>query len=432
VSNIYGPTECADISLAYHVRRAEYDKLDRVPIGRPIDNMRAYILDARGNLQPPGVVGELYIGGLGLAEGYLNQPAPTAERFVPNPFTDCRLQIADCRLGEDNPAIYNLQSTIYNSSRLYRTGDLARYRSDGTFEFLGRGDRQVKIRGVRIEPGEIEATLCQHPAVRECVVTMRKDRAGQQRLAAYIVPTNDERRTTNDERPPTTDHRQGDKETGRQGDGEAETQHSTLNTQNFSEQSTIYNLQSAISEMPSSILHPPSSISSELRGFLSQRLPQHLVPTSFVLLDALPLTPNGKVDERRLPMLEELSIGPKTAPAAPRDDLERELLAIWQTVLDNRQVGIDDNFFDLGGHSLLLAQVQSKLQEREQRQVEMLDLLTYPTIRELAEHLSRRADGTQPAESYSLGEKMQAGRDRLKQQLQRRRSAVIEGESDHG
>jgi amino acid adenylation domain-containing protein len=413
--NVYGPTECADISTAYHLRRADYDSLDRVPIGRPIDNMQAYILDTRSNLQPPGVVGELYIGGVGLAEGYLNRPDMTAERFVPNPFADQRPTTNDQRptTGTDD-----LRSSfvVRRSSRLYRTGDLARYRADGTIEFLGRGDRQVKIRGVRIEPAEIEAALYRHPSVHECVVVARRDAAGEQRLVAYVVPTTDQRPPTNDHRPEDQEtRRQGDKETRRQGESEGETQHSTLNTQNFS-----------------SILHPPSSILGELRAFLGQRLPQHMVPVAFMFLQRLPLTPNGKVDYQALPAPEGLSIGARAAAAAPQNDIEWELLAIWQAVLDNRQVGIDDNFFDLGGHSLLLAQVQSKLHERGRDQVEMLDLLTYPTIRELAAYLARRAGAIRPIEGYNLGEKMQAGRDRLKQQLQRRRSATIGGDSDHG
>jgi acyl carrier protein len=246
---------------------------------------------------------------------------------------------------------------------------------------------------LRIEPGEIEAALQQHPAIRSAVVVLRQDvpPTQGQRLVAYIVPANDERRTTNDERPiadhrllplseakgPTTD-RQGDKETRGQAEGEAETQHSTLNTQNFFEQSTIYNLQSAIPETPSSILQ-------NLRAFLSDKLPDYMVPGVFVVLDALPLTPNGKIDRRGLPAPEQSRIVPGEQFVAPRDELEEVLAEFWSEVLGLERVGVFDNFFELGGHSLLATQIVSRVQQVLRVELPIDQLFAALTVAALAQ-----------------------------------------------
>ncbi|MDP2652369.1 MAG: amino acid adenylation domain-containing protein, partial [bacterium] len=210
--NGYGPTENTTFTCCYPM--TDPKQLGHsVSIGRPIANTQVYVLDVRGNPAPVGVPGELYIGGDGLARGYLNQPELTREKFVPNPFSD-------------EPG-----------ARLYRTGDLVRYRSDGTIEFLGRLDHQVKIRGFRVELGEIEAVLAQHPTVRETVVIIREDVMGEKRLVAYVVPSQE-----------------------------------------------------------------PAPSTSELRGFLQQKLPDYMMPSRFVFLECLPLTANGKVDRRALPV----------------------------------------------------------------------------------------------------------------------------------
>jgi acyl carrier protein len=245
---------------------------------------------------PLGVPGELYIGGTGLARGYLRRPGLTAERFVPHPLG---------RPGE----------------RLYRTGDLARFSADGEIEFLGRTDDQVKLRGFRIEPGEIEAALAAHPAVREAAVVAREEGPGEVRLAAYVVPA---------------------------GPG-------------------------------------PGPEAGELREALRRVLPEHMVPADFALVDALPLTPSGKVDRgalrARLPA-DEL------APAAePGGDLETEIeqlvAGIWQDLLKRGPIGLDDNLFDVGAHSILAIQFASHVYDALGLEIPLRLLFESPTVRGL-------------------------------------------------
>jgi hypothetical protein len=247
-----------------------------------------------------GVPGELYIGGAGLARGYLNRPELTAQKFIVNP------------LSQDPNA------------RLYRTGDLARYQSDGNIEYLGRIDYQVKLRGFRIEIGEIEALLSQHPVVQQSVVIVREDIPGNQQLVAYLVPHKDQA--------------------------------------------------------------PPNA--SELRNFLKQQLPEYMAPSAFVTLDSLPLTPNGKVDRRALPSPEGLRADLAAAYVAPRTELEQMIATVWQDVLGVEKVGIHDNFFDIGGHSLLVVQVHRKLQEILQRSFLMTEMFKHPTISSIVEYLA--------------------------------------------
>ncbi len=266
--NLYGPTEAAIDVTFWQCQREGHLRV--IPIGRPIANMQAYILDSELQPVPIGVRGELHIGGAGLARGYLNRPELTEEKFIPNPFSD-------------EPG-----------ARLYKTGDLARYLPDGNIEFLGRLDHQVKIRGFRIELGEIEAVLSQHPDVRENVVLAREDHPGDKRIVAYVVPNQE---------PPTT---------------------------------------------------------SELRRFLKQELPEYMVPSAFVMLDALPLTPNGKIDRRALPIPDQIRPELESGFVTPQT-LEEKLLAnIWAEVLGLKQVGIHDNFFELGGDSILSIQVVAR------------------------------------------------------------------------
>ncbi len=310
--NEYGPTETVVGCCVYQVPADQHEP-GAIPIGRPIANTQIYILDANMNPVPVGVPGELYIGGAQLARGYLNRPDLTAERFVPNPFAQERLEIGDWRLGGVESPISNLQSPI--SDRLYKTGDLARHRPDGNIEFLGRLDQQVKLRGYRIEPGEIEATLRGHPGVRDCIVVVREEEGGNARLIAYVVP-DQEQRTKNKE----------------QRSEEADSQFSILNSQ----------------------------FSDKLRAFLTQRLPEYMVPAAFVLLDALPLTPNGKIDRCALPAPDAARRSREAEFVAPRTPEETTLAAIWATVLRRPRVGIHDNFFALGGDSILSIQIIAK------------------------------------------------------------------------
>ncbi len=272
--NGYGPTETVVTATRYTVPSSIAPGASSVPIGPLLPLRSGAVVDPRGALQPVGVLGELCLGGI-LARGYVNRPALTAERFVPNPFSE-------------EPG-----------ARMYRTGDLARFLPDGSLDYLGRIDRQVKVRGFRIEPGEIEAVLSAHSAVRDCAVVARQDTPGETQLVAYVVLDPTER----------TD---------------------------------------------------PSDRKARLAAWLREKLPDYMVPGATVLLDSLPLTPNGKVDRKALPAPERTgSVGGKGA--APSDPIEEILAGLWATILQLDHVGVDDNFFALGGHSLLAAQVVSRI-----------------------------------------------------------------------
>jgi amino acid adenylation domain-containing protein len=292
LTNHYGPTET-------HVVTEHTGELvdGPVPIGLPISNCEAYVLDRYVNLVPDGVTGELCIGGACLARGYLGRPELTDERFVVDRFS------------------------ARGGARLYRTGDLARWRPDGLLEVRGRLDDQVKVRGFRIELGEVEAQLAQHPALREAAVTAPQDEHGVRRLVAYAVA--------------------GDEEV----------------------------------------------TASALRTFLAQRLPEHMLPSAFVLLDELPLTRSGKVDRRALPAPAR---GQRPAVdggyAAPGTRTETVLASIWREVLDLGRIGVDDDFFELGGDSLLASRVAAR-GDVLGGELAVRQLFEHPTIRELARHL---------------------------------------------
>ena len=268
------------------------------PIGRPIANTQTYILDADLNPRPAGLPGELYLGGLGLARGYLGRPALTAERFLPNPFS------AD-------------------GARLYRTGDRACYRPDGALEFLGRIDSQIKMGGFRIEPGEIEAVLLKHGSVSTAVVLPWQGPAGTRHLVAYVVA-----------------------------------------------QAGLRLPQEA------------------LREHVSSELPAYMRPHIFVLLDSMPLTPNGKVDRKALPAPDSVAPSATGSSISPNNALEVRIRQIWQTLLPVKEPGMEDNFFDLGGYSLLAFQVFDHLKGSFPA-LTMTDIFTYPTIRSLARHLDQ-------------------------------------------
>jgi len=297
IFNMYGPTETTVWSSAYRVDQVG----EPVPIGKPIANTQIYILDQQLQPLPMGVPGEVFIGGEGVARGYLKRPELTAEKFIRNPFS------AD------------------PDARLYRTGDLARYRPDGNLEFLGRVDQQIKLRGHRIELGEIEAVLRQHPAISECAVRLWEHGPEDQRLAAYV--------TCNGARPPS---------------GE------------------------------------------EFRRFLQEKLPASMVPSIFMPLEKLPLTPNGKIDRTALPKPAADRASVATAYIAPRTALERTIAGIWRELLHIEQAGLQDNFFDLGGHSLLVVKAQSKLRDALGIDLPVVKLFQYPTVSALAGFLSQR------------------------------------------
>jgi amino acid adenylation domain-containing protein/thioester reductase-like protein len=330
--NSYGPTEATIVTTTCDLSGdAAVDASGReLAIGRPISNAQIYILNPYLQPTPVGVPGELYIGGVGVARGYLNQPELTAERFIPNLFNNSKFKIQK---------IQNPKSKIQNpkSGRLYKTGDLARYRTDGNIEFLGRLDNQVKIRGFRIELGEIEAVLSQHPVVREAIVLAREDVQGNKRLVAYVVA-------------------------------------SQLN--------------------PKSKIQNPKS--NDLRRFLSEQLPDYMIPSAFVMLETIPLTPNGKVDRRSLPAPEQTWSDQEATYTASRTPVEESLAQIWAEVLGRDRIGIYDNFFDLGGHSLLVTQLVVRVRERFEIELPLRSLFEMPTVAELAQsiELARQTGGS--------------------------------------
>jgi amino acid adenylation domain-containing protein len=300
IYNLYGPTETTTYSTFAEVPRGA-----PVTIGRPILNTRVYVLDRDGGPVPAGVAGELYIGGAGLARGYYGRPDLTAERFVPDPFA--------ARAG----------------ARMYRTGDLCRWRQDGTLEYLGRLDRQVKVRGFRIELAEIESVLARQPGVRACVVVAE----GGATLVAYVE---------SDE-------------------------------------------------------HPAAAVDAWRRA-VRQALPDYMVPSAFRVVDRFPLTPNGKLDVKALPRAAGSSAVPETrensaALDAPRSDLERTLTAIWTSVLKIDRVGLHDDFFAVGGHSLLAAQVVSRIYDACGVQLSLRTMFDASTIASLAGVLEKRPGG---------------------------------------
>lgn len=304
--NMYGITETC-VHVTY--RPMEADDLSKKvgsPIGVPIPDLRIHILDRRLSLQPQGVDGEIFVGGPGLAQGYLNQPAITAQRFLPDPFSDIA--------GE----------------RLYKTGDRARLSMNGELAFAGRLDNQVKIRGYRIELGEIQACMLDHPSVAEAVAVTRDDRQSGSYLMAYAVPKRGQ------------------------------------------------SLQQA-----------------ELKVFVSQFLPEYMVPVGIVILDALPLTEHGKLNHHALPGLEA-SHALRQAGSAPLETEDEKLLAdIWSDVLDLEHVSADDNFFDLGGDSILAVRVVAKAKQRGLTMTLPL-LFRYPKLRAAAKALA--SNTTQPEE----------------------------------
>lgn len=299
--NMYGPTEATIWSTCSKIESAN----SPISIGKPIANTQAYILDKFQNPVPIGSIGELYIGGVGLAKGYLNRPELTENKFISNPLAIAK---AD---GETDRTV---------SSKLYKTGDLARYRPDGNIECLGRTDNQVKLRGFRIELGEIESVLMQQDSVSQAVAAVREYNPNDKRLIAYCVA---------------------------------------------SEPTTI-----------------PTT--EEQRNFLQQRLPHYMVPYTFVWLDEFPKTPNGKIDRAALPTPDWSNQNSQVVSVPPSNPLEKQIADTWAAVLDLTSVGIHDNFFALGGHSLSAARVISRLRAALEIELTLRHLFEATTIAELS------------------------------------------------
>ncbi|NJN12841.1 MAG: amino acid adenylation domain-containing protein [Richelia sp. RM1_1_1] len=293
--NLYGSSEVS-ANATYYDTSLLQNKAHSIPIGRPIDNTQIYVLNQDLQPTPVGVVGELYVGGDGLAKGYLHRTELTQQRFIDNPFIP--------------------------GNKVYKTGDLVRYLKDGNLEYLGRHDEQVKIRGFRVELGEIITAIAQHPDVQESVVIARDDVQENQCLIAYIVTSKQD-------------------------------------------------------------------IARQLLPYLQQKLPNYMLPSAFVVLDALPLTPNGKVDKRALPNNEIIRQNTNKSFVAPRNFTELALEKIWGNLLNTNPIGVTDNFFELGGHSFLAVRLMAQIQDRFGHNLPLSTLFENPTIKKLATIVSQ-------------------------------------------
>ncbi len=303
IANGYGLTETTVCSTYYAFTKEDFQGNGRIPVGRPIMNTTAYVLDENLNPLPIGCSGELYIGGVGVARGYLGYPGYTAERFIPDPFSS------------------------QPGARLFKTGDRASFREDGNIDFFGRLDYQVKVRGFRIEPGEIEVTLREHPKVQEAVVVVHEDNTrrkelNDKRLVAYLVAK------------------------------------------------------------------PYVSVSlGEIRNYLLDLLPNYMVPAAFVQLSALPRTPNGKINRRALPEPDDFRLTPETEFVPPTDRLQEVITEHWQKLFRLEGIGVYDDFFDLGGNSLLGTQMVSRLRAVFPVNLLLPHLFDSPTVKDFAERV---------------------------------------------
>jgi phthiocerol/phenolphthiocerol synthesis type-I polyketide synthase E len=400
--NAYGPTETTVCATVAELT----DGSQSITIGRPIANTQVYLLDVHLQPVPIGVSGELYIGGVGLARGYANRPDLTSERFISNPFNS--------KQGE----------------RIYKTGDLARYLADGNIEYLDRTDRQVKIRGFRIELDEIQVVLEEHPDVEQCLVIAQEDRPGDKRLVGYIISKLiPERLLYESECVVEIDN---DKFLLRTRDISQSSVKLVGTTPEFSpgkpiclrlllpgaseaiylqgtvewcqeqqagialhldptEQALIDRGIDYLLESPELWQSLQRTANPNFRDYLQKKLPNYMVPSAFVLMKAFPLTPNGKVNHRALPVPQALPKDPLAADSKPKTELEKILATVWQEILQLDTVGIHDNFFDLGGHSLLLVQVHNKLSKILEQKLSIVDLLQYPTIQSLANLFSQES-----------------------------------------
>ncbi|MEP7306498.1 MAG: amino acid adenylation domain-containing protein [Acidobacteriota bacterium] len=293
--NMYGQTETTGIVATLPIASLDRPGDQMVGIGAPIAGVRIDVLDDRHCVVPIGVIGEICVGGPTVGRGYLNLPASTTEKFVPDPF------------GQDA------------ACRMYKTGDLARFLPSGDMQFLGRADDQVKIRGMRIEPGEIVAALNQHPALKEAIVVAKDDESHTRRLVAYVIPR----------------------------DGQAPT-------------------------------------STVLRAFLGGKIPEYMIPSAFVVMASLPRLSSGKIDRGALPAPDNARPELDRPFVAARNDLEKQLVGMWQAVLPGGAIGVTDNFFDLGGHSLSALHLLSHLSKSFGRKLPLAILHQAPTIEELA------------------------------------------------
>lgn len=329
--NTYGLTEATvDSSYFETDDRARYSGSTITPIGKPFANVRIYLLDRWQMPVPIGTPGEIFIGGLGVSLGYINQPELTAERFLDDPF--------------------------HRDGRMFRSGDMGRYLPDGTIEFIGRRDSQIKLRGFRIEIGEIEALLSQHPWIQQTAIIVDESRPGNARLLAYVAL---------------------------RGDGAAGQADRAATPETW------------------------AGAAQALRESLAAKLPDYMVPAAIVVLPHLPLTPNGKIDRRALPAPEQASPGEQKALTPPRTQTEGALAALWRQLLGIEQLGIDSHFAELGGHSLVAMQMAARVRGLWSIDLSLRSILEHPTIASLADHidsvlLARQLQAQLPASDGEL------------------------------
>ncbi|MGD2085117.1 MAG: amino acid adenylation domain-containing protein [Candidatus Aminicenantes bacterium] len=340
LENIYGPTEATIYASQFSL--LAWEGVGSIPIGKPLSNIRLYILNSNDGLQPIGVSGELCVGGAGLARGYLNRPELTAEKFVE--------QVTGagdrCRWENNKKLLRGVQGGGFLEKsppgrwrqKIYKTGDLARWQEDGNIEFLGRIDRQIKVRGFRIELGEIENRLVSHRKVKEAVVVGKETEGGDKYLCAYIIPA---------------------------------------------------------------VTFETALLVGQLREYLSQALPDYMIPAYFVTIDNIPRTPSGKVDRKALP---EPVVKSLREYVPPRNESEEVLVGIWSEILDidKETIGIDDNFFELGGHSLKATILTARINKEFDVNLPLVEIFRSPTIREISQFLKRipkiRFSAIEPAE----------------------------------
>ncbi|MCP5102654.1 MAG: amino acid adenylation domain-containing protein [bacterium] len=371
--NNYGPTENTVVATCFPMD-ANYRN---IPIGKPISNSRVTIVDSYDRLQPVGVPGELCISGAGLARGYLNRPELTIKSFVgvqgavfqKSPLAAGASMLLDpiARPGifptqrNASQALIGSTRRVPAGGRLYKTGDLARWLPDGNIEFLGRMDTQVKVRGYRIELGEIENQLLTHKEIEAAVVVAKSDPRGgnENYLCAYFVP----------------------------GDAGGQGPEETL-----------------------------------LKEYLSRTLPHYMVPASFVTLERMPLTASGKVDRKSLLNRKETRPGTRAAYVAPGTYMETLIADTWKEVLRLEEVGIHDNFFDLGGNSFDIIKVNSQLQAALEKEFPVVKMFKYPTVSTLANYLTHGEPGEfSPEKEQEMAEKLDKGKGRLKERARRRK-----------
>ncbi|MEW6234625.1 MAG: amino acid adenylation domain-containing protein [Candidatus Omnitrophota bacterium] len=304
LANMYGITETT-VHVTYRPLTAADAQNRASLIGRPLPDLRIYLLDAHRQPVPIGTTGEIYVGGAGISQGYLRRPELTAERFVPDPF------------GQEG-------------ERLYHSGDLGRYRFDGEIEYLGRIDHQVQIRGFRVELGEIESALTAHPAIREAAIVAGEEESGDTYITAYIV----------------------------------------INNMESDAQSTSHK--------------------NNWRNYLKEKLPDYMIPSFFIELDAMPLTTNGKIDRQALPLPARSREASNAVYTPPQTDLEKKLAALWMDVLNINPIGLHDNFFEIGGHSLKAVRLMHLIQREIECPLVLLDIFREPTIAGLVTIVQRQ------------------------------------------